>query len=73
MKETLIIEIEAEHDVADLCDVVGGRIWTMLNGKREVEVRIASAVEKEALAFAALDHAHSEANGKIEKGAQYGY
>lgn len=49
MKVTLIVEIEAEKDIKDLCDLVGGRIWTMLDGKRDVDVRIASEDEIQAL------------------------
>lgn len=49
MKTTLIVEIEAEKEIPDLCDMVGGRIWTMLDGKRDVDVRIASEDEIQAI------------------------
>lgn len=73
MKTTLIVEIEAEKEIPDLCDMVGGRIWTMLDGKRDVDVRIASESEKQALEFANLDASGVVSNGKIDAGTQYGY
>lgn len=73
MKVTLIVEIEAEKEIPELCDLVGGRIWTMLDGKRDVDVRIASEDEKIALRFASIVCGDAASNGSIEPGQLYGY
>lgn len=73
MKKTLILEIEAEQDKQDLCDLIGGRVWTMFDGKRDVNVRIASEQELVAIALANADIGDVQPNGHLEPGQVYGY
>lgn len=73
MKKTMIIEIEADQELKDICDLIGGRIWTLFNGKREVDVRIASEQELSAIALAKADEEKSLSNGHLEPGQMYGY